>query len=435
MVGLDKSGQKSHGGWQHPGWSWAAGRDWLVPGGVALATLLLGAALAGIPVVAAGNLDDPQIRAQTWTFAVLGAAGLATLAATAIIRHGRDALLHRNGTAYIVQEAGREWSHDDVRDFLGSAQRQFARIIRVPGPGDLGGSWDWPLTDGAQRWDAMVAELARAFQSLHSDDDPATPNGMFVWAWWAVTVALCERLVAADRGLSLDVWQRPTRGRAGQLTPAPWSQRPHRFGQGSQAPPLTAVLPRAAQEEVIWPARLTFTPREPRQGRERREPHARVRGRRSARARPVVLLIRLGRQAWGPVPDVPALPTSGRPIDVVVHDSAGLELGHGAVVVTQIRELRIVPPDGAARFPWDTFPSLVAAASAWIRRQAGGLEASAILLGTVMPAEIAAGLGIDAVRTADPDWPPHLWPLLYDNEHGSFTVPRLDLGAADFTSP
>jgi hypothetical protein len=74
---------------------------------------------------------------------------------------------------------------------------------------------DWPLGDGAGRWDGKVVELARAFQVLHSDDNPATPNGMFIWAWWPVTLVLCARLTATDRGLALDVWQRPTRGRPG----------------------------------------------------------------------------------------------------------------------------------------------------------------------------------------------------------------------------
>ncbi len=407
--------------WRHPGWAWTAGRDWIITSGFAVATLLIGAALGGIPVVVAGSWHDAQTRDQAWAFLGLGAAGLAVLICTEVVRRGRGRMLRRHGTAYIIQEEAREWSRDESRDFLASAQRQFARIIRVPGPGKLGAAWDWPLGDGAQRWDSKVAELALSFQALHSDDDPATPNGVFMWAWWPVAVAFGAQAATADRGLVLDIWQRPSRGRAGHLEPAPWSQRPHRFGSDGTPPSLGEILPESAPREFTWPAQVTATPRE-------RHP-------RSGPVRPPrlsVLLLRLGNQSWGPIPEVPATPDPARPVKLALDDAAGL--GTGQASLTDIHELRSIPPASETPFPWRAFPSLVAEVTAWIRRKAAELEGQTLLLGTVMPPEAALALGIEAAQVSQAGWPAHLWPIVYQKSKEALIVPRLDLGTTLLTS-
>ncbi|HUY47576.1 MAG TPA: hypothetical protein VMV92_17885 [Streptosporangiaceae bacterium] len=192
---------------------------WLIPSAAAVATLFLGAALGGIPALVAGSWQDPQTRIAVWAALALGAVGLLALLATWLIWRGRNEILHRNGTAYLIQELARGWSADDSRVFLASAKRRFARTIEVPGPGKLSGSWDWPLGDGAQDWDGKATELVRAFQALRCDDDPVTPKGIFMWAWAPVAIAYGARVTAADRGLVLDVWQRPSRGRPGAIQP------------------------------------------------------------------------------------------------------------------------------------------------------------------------------------------------------------------------
>lgn len=416
-----RGGRKAGGGRRHQGWSWAVGRDWLLPGGVAAATLFLGAGLAGIPALVGANWSDPQVRAQAWAFTVLGAAGLAVLAVTGVVRRGRDSVLARNGTMYIVQEDARDWTGYESRSFLASARRHFARIMSVPGPGKLGGHWDWPLDDGAQHWDVKAAELTRSFQALHSDDDPATPNGIFIWAWWAVTVAFTARATAADRGLTLDVWQRPSKGRAGELVPAPWRQRPHRFCYGGPPPPLVAVLPGSGPQEFTWPAHLTVKSRELSAVEEAGAPRVIS-----------VLLARLSRDPWGALAGMDAEPNPDG-LELVLHNAAGLDLGRGARI--EIHELRIVPPDGGKQFPWPSFPALVAEVSTWLRRKAAELQGHTLLLGAVMPAEVAAGLGVDAGQVDRSGWPEHLWPIVFQPTTKALVVPQLDLGAAALRNP
>jgi hypothetical protein len=421
-----QGGEAPAGSWRHPGWSWTVGRSWLIPAGVAAGTLFLGAALGVVPVVVAGSWHDAQTRDQVWACLGLVAVGAAFLVATAIVYSGRGRLLSRNGTAYIIQEEAREWSSETSAGFLSSAARQFAGIIHVPGPGKLGGHWDWPLGAGAQHWDAKADELVRSFQALHYDDDPETPNGIFQWAWWAVAVAFGARVTAADRSLVLDVWQRPSRGRAGSLIPVPWSQRPHRFGQGDP-PRLAEILPESAPREFLWPAQLTINTREP----------AGSTSRPVGGPRPGVLLVRLGRQSWGPIPALTAADQkpngaeADRSMSLVLEDAAGLRTN--GTSAAEIHELRCEPPAGSTWFPWPAVPSVATEVSAWIRRKRGELTGRPVVLGAVMPPEIALGLGILAGQDSPSGWPIHLWPIVYQRSTDALVVPRLDLGTAAFT--
>jgi hypothetical protein len=398
---------KPAGSWRHPGWSWAAGRDWLVPSGVAVGTLLTGAAFGAI---AAPTTD------RVLAYIAVGAAGLAVLILTGVVYQGHSGILRRNGTAYVIRQVAADWSLDESRSFLAAAERQFARVIRVPGPGDLGETWDWPLGDGAQRWDGKVTELARCFMALHFDDNPKTPNGIFLWAWWAVAFGFGARVTAADRGLVLDVWQRPSHGRAGRLVPAPWAQRPHRFGPDYPAPPPNAFPPETAPQEFTWQAKVTITPKGP-------GPVAGLPG----RAGLAVLLVRLGHQPWGPLPAAPAAPDPAMPVSLVLDDAAGL--GTGGTFAAEIRELRIVPSEGT-QFEWRAYPKLVAEVTAWIRRTTTDLDDRTLLLAAVVPPEVALGLGIAAAPPGQPGWPARLWPVVYQQGTGALVVPRLNLGHA-----
>ena len=199
-------------------------------------------------------------------------------------------VLQQNGTAYVIQELAGDWDRQQEKAFLESAGRHFARVTQVPGPGQLGRPWDWPLNAEARKWDSKVDELIRAFQALRSADDPATPNGMLMWCSWAVSVAFGLRVSAADRDLPLDVWQRPSHGRAGNIETAIGAQRPHRFGYDAPVA-LAELLPSSAPQEFVWPARLET---EQLSTRDRSENRRRV----------IVLLLRFSYQGWGPLPAV-----------------------------------------------------------------------------------------------------------------------------------
>ena len=403
----------------HPGWSWAVGRDWLIPGAATCATLFLGAALGGVPAVLAGSWTDPQTRITAWAMVALAVVGVLMLLATWLIWHGRNSILHRNGTAYIIRESARGWSADDSKAFAAVLKRQFARMITVPGPGQLGAAWDWPLDEEAANWDQKVTELVRAFQALRSDDDPGIPKGIFIWAWAPVGIAFGQRVIAADRGLVLDVWQRPSRGRSGDVEAADWSQRPHRFGQAQVPVPITAVLPGSVVGEYRWPARLIVRPLAPSADRA-------PKGTTAFRADPVILLVRFGSQAWGPLPDASARPHPARSLTITLESA--VEFTPAGTFRTDIYELRVLPPDGRPVFPWTAYPALVCHAAGWIRQRSAALGDHPILIGTVLPPEVALGVGVAAGKLTGSPWPAHLWPIVARPASGGLVVPRLDLG-------
>jgi len=395
--------------WLHPGWSWTVGRAWVITALSASVTLILGAVLGALPALLAGNWSDPQTRLQTWVLAGFSAASLAAAVTAIVLYRKRRWVLHRNGTAYIIQELASGWDRQDEKVFLDSAGRYFAHVLKVPGPGQLGRSWEWPLEAGAQHWDGKVDELARAFQALRSADDPATPNGILMWASWAVSVAFGMRVTAADRDLVLDVWQRPSRGRTGDTGTPLGLQRPHRFGYAEPVP-LAELLPESAPSEHTWRARLTLT---------QRSPNAHFK----AGQRVSVLLIRLGSQGWGPLPEVGV---EARSLHLEIDDAAGVTPHRSRIT---IYELRCLPPPGGL-FPWHAIPSLVAASADWIERKSAELGGHTLLLGTTMLPETALGLGIVAGHARRTRWPENLWPLVYSPKMDVLVVPDLNLGRA-----
>jgi hypothetical protein len=399
-------------GWLHPGWSWTVGRVWVITALSASVTLVLGAVLGALPAVFAGSWQDPQTREQTWVLIGFTVAGLAAAATAVTLHRKRRWVLQRNGTAYVIRELASDWDRQGEQAFLDSAGRYFARVIEVPGPGRLGRPWDWPLDARARHWDVKVDELARAFQALRSADNPETPNGILMWASWAVAVAFGSRVSAADRDLVLDVWQRPSHGRAGDVESVIGAQRPHRFGSVSLAPPAESP-PDSAPKEYTWRARLTAT----QQGPGEAGP--------AGRRRVSVLLLRLGYQGWGPLPAAESGPP--RALHLQVSDAAGVTPERPSRVT--IHELRCLPPPGG-QFPWPAIPSLVTAAADWIERKSAELADHTLLLGAVMTPEAALGLGITVGRAQHTGWPSNVWPLVYQAATDSLVVPCLNLGTA-----
>lgn len=53
-------------------------------------------------------------------------------------------------------------------------------------------------------------------------------------------------------------------------------------------------------------------------------------------------------------------------------------------------------------------------------------------MGTIVPPEVALGLGIDSVQISKSDWPANLWPILYQAGAGALVIPRLNLGTSAF---
>lgn len=394
------------GGWRHPGWAWTVRYSGVVTVGWTVSGLLLGAALGGVYTLITGDWHQGTTHDELWLTLGLTVVAVVIAAWCLVAVLGRARVTRHNGTAYILRETAQGWARDDAAKFLAESRRQFARVIDVPGPATLDSSWGWTLDDQAERWDAKVNELAVAFRALHLDDDPSSPSGIFLWAWWSVATAFGMRVTAAERGLELDVWQRPSTSRTFQEAPVPWANRPHSFrGAGSTGLNLL---------EFEWPVSLTATPA---------TAHSPAAG-----PEPAVLLIRVGRKEWGGIPDAGATPEPepGQRYDLHIRDAAGACPSGKTDAV--LHELRYDLPIGT--IPWHDFPALVTASADWIVRRAGSLKGRALLLGTVIPPEVALGVGIRAGHAARSGWPAHLWPLMYDQANGGFVVPRLNLGTA-----
>jgi hypothetical protein len=236
---------------------------------------------------------------------------------------------------------------------------------------------------------------------------------VFIWAWWAVAAAFGMRVTAADRGLQLDVWQRPSNARAGEVKPEIWAQRPLRFGSavsdGHSLPPVT---------EHIWKAELRVA----RRGRSRAQTEG---------AQVTVLLVRFGGQEWGPLPQVTDPFPADHRLDLNLYDAAGV--APAGVSRADLHELRCVPRD--TRFPWQDFPALAVEAAAWIQRKTKELPGRTLLLGTVLPQEVGLGLGILAGQESRRSgWPRHLWPIVREPANSEMVVPRLDLGVASIAA-
>lgn len=398
--------------WVHPGWSWTVGNAWVISALSASVTLILGAVLGALPALLAGSWNDQQTRLQTWVVVGFAIASLVAATTAIALYRKRSWMLHQNGTAYVIREQASDWDRQDEKIFLNSAGRYFARVIEVPGPGQLGRSWDWPLGPEARHWESKLDELTCSFKALRTIDDPETPNGVVMWASWAVAIAFGLRVSAGDRDLVLDIWPRPSHGRAGNVETVVGPQRPHRFGNAKSVS-LAELLPESQPREFTWSAKLKATKQSP-------DAHA-------ADSHVSVLLLRLGHQKWGPLPEVGTASRPSHALDLKLDDVAGVAPSRSSRIT--IHELRCLPPPGG-QFPWHAVPSLVTASADWIERKSAELGARRVLLGTTMLPETALGLGIIAGQPQRTRWPQNMWPLVYRRATDSLVVPNLNLGAA-----
>jgi hypothetical protein len=405
----------------HPGWSWTVRYPRVIPSGYAVGSLCLGLGLSVVVVLVTGGLHSGQVRRLVWLLFFGFGLAIVVLGVSEIARRGRNRMLSRNGTAYIITERARDWQRDEPDDFYAQVPRHFARVVQVPGPGLIGPSWDWPLDQDARCWDARVTELARSFRTLNlAVKEPGTPDGIFMTAWWPVALAFGQRVTAADRSLDLQVWQRPSHARAGAVQPDIWSQRPHRF-DGSVNPADLAPAGLTPQEfthqaglTLDIPSRAVAPPED----------------------RAVsLLLVRFGFQAWGPLPslgqaaEAGKAPEAGEPLHLELQDAAGIVPKAASRIL--IHEFRCVPRGGAPRFEWSEYPFLAASATTWIKRKARTLGDHSLLFAAVVPNEVGLGIGICVGSEAGRDgWPGHMWPLIFRKPGSPFVVPRLELGAA-----
>ncbi len=180
------------GDWRHPGWSWTVRHGRLIPGGYWIAGLLIAFALGNVPSLVTANWKSATTWVSLWLSMAAAVISAVAFGFAEITRRSRDRMIARNGTAYVIQEQARFWDEDKAARFRVGIRRHFARVIQVPGPVEAGRGWDWSLDSDAWHWDAKVDELVRAFRVLSIDagrDGANTPDGIFLWAYWAVAAA------------------------------------------------------------------------------------------------------------------------------------------------------------------------------------------------------------------------------------------------------
>ena len=405
------------------------GRQWPGTGAGAAAAMGIGAALGGLP---------PPL------LAVLGSLSIALAAFSGwwTFMQRRDA--QRRGTVYVVREPGTsadEWEHDEAQaqEFINALRLSFPEVRQVPGPSELH-RWPWPLGEGAELWDHYVDELVTAIRVVRRGDNPRTQKSLVVWARWPVAIAAVSRLLSAERGPVPGIRQRVSYGRSPRmervdpaqaalsfdpvrqedshpeasqtstrrlrrrLTPGTWS------GFGASAPPRA--------QHFTHHGTITISGR-PTRGRTPRTQNP---------AKVTVLLVRLNSHSWGPLVSEPArdgqLGQDG--IKVEVDDAEGI--GIDGTFCLEIREWRCLPADPGAQgaHRWSHFEAIAEEVTRWIAAEVPAQPGCPLLLGTVMPQEIGLGIGIHIHRRDAPEWPSHLFPLVW-NTH-CFVIPHLDLG-------
>jgi hypothetical protein len=299
----------------------------------------------------------------------------------------------------VLQESAPAWDREENRSFLAVVKSQFEAARAIPGPGDLIDGQAWRFGEASRHWDDRVDVLVNAFRAVRSNDDPASPTALYLWAPWSVAFAFGFRATSGQRGVNLQIRQRPSNGRLGRIEPMGFAPTGHTFRN-----PGELSLPAVCREHAV---RLSTGP--PKLfGRKRQTPPV------------TVLLVRTSDMLYGSL----AAGASDSVRTLAVEDAGGLGLPRHAAVT--LHEWHCQPPGGLIE--WDDYPAVAAAAAVWIRDRAEAARGSIVLLGVLVPQEIGAGIGIVAARL--PSWPVRLWPLMFDVERRRLTTVHLNLGRA-----
>jgi hypothetical protein len=343
----------------------------------------------------------------------------------------RGQLRHEAGTAYVVDEQAETWTQEAKSSFGAKLREEFLTTLTVPGPGTMDLSWRWSLNAlDAPRWDAYVDRLVHAFWSVHLVDREDTHNCVFVWAWWPVALSFGSRATYGRRGLSLRVGRRPSFGRQGSIygTGSPvsghlfsWPEHPEHSNAPaateSAVAAVTTTHPNELRKSIAFTVIGDDTQNQPSTDA---ESPWRIR----------VLLVRMTSTEF----DQDTMTVGDYSGDETV--AAAFRSTKDTGVEVPFAEFTMLPPDGHLHHAWETVPALARAATRWVAAQPVE-EQTITLLGMLVPPEVAVGMGILAAAPAGggvPEWPTHLWPLVWDGPQKHFVVPGLDIGRKTFNS-
>jgi hypothetical protein len=377
----------------------------------AVSTALLGGALGALPDILASDPGAGDFLPRLWTSVVLLAAGSGALWVGVRLWRRREDLLRRRGTAYILEETAAGWIYEEKATFLADVKAQFPAVKHIPGPSTFQGPWHWSLGDEAGDWDERVDQLVVALWTLQFNDEDIDSGSLFVWAWWSVALAFGARATSGRRRRSpMLIRQRPSLGAQGALDLKAWHDKAHLFEQPSTLEDKETftreVRLHITSQNQIYAGSATAPP-------------------------PSILLVRMTRTTFGSELHV-GTPES-EIISFEIGDAVGLHPPGEATTV--LHELRCLPK--TSRFhAWEEFPALAGTAVDWVAETAEKINGP-ILLGLLVPQEIAVGMGIliadGANRQGVPPWPVDVWPLHPVDKLGRLVVPKLDLGRNGLT--
>lgn len=409
------------------GWSWIVHRSWVSDWALTVSKFALGIVVSTALVLWQGGLDaGPKLNVELAMFVAVGVMVLFFVIWQAV-KSGRDRMLKRNGVAFLVREAARDMdARDEPDEFYDEVRKNFADVVPVPGPGMTGSKWDWPLDADARHWDERVTDLVRSFRAVvesvhvrHRDEKRSgVADGIFVTAYWPVAMGFGTRMREGIRNWEPGVWERPSDGRLGPLTPDVPAMRAHRFPHTDERVPVPDGL--RPDPGIEWNVDLASS----------RLPGA---GQARADGPVAVLLVRFVPRPWGALTMTDPPPD---PVQLEILD-AGEVMPAKSTARVPVHELRCTPREGDRFYRWEDFPFLADLAVRWIKEKAGPLEASGhtVLLGMSVPNEVALGMGIRAGRPSFDGWPARLWPVNWKNPDGPLVTARLNLGDGPADGP
>ena len=412
---------------------------WLTGVLFASATALLSGALGLLPGVVDGwDQHGWAGGGQVWTSwltGVFGGVGLVVLVWAAWRWRRRGLILDGRGTAYVIEEQAITWRHEEKASVLAIIGKEFASMLRVPGPEALGGSWRWQAgADGAPQWDARTEELVRSFWAVHYNDDQVTRNAVFTWAPWPVAMAFGARATAHRRGLVLHVRQRPSYGAGGPRQQLRLTDGTHDFLRDERLPALAAVAPEhtlvLAQESLTVTIQTLNMPNAEQPHEQERPLPGNARGRATTRGAPPHVLLLVVRLVDGPIGPIPVDLAQAPEITLSVSpELAGSVIPAGTHTIP-VAEWRLTPNDEVAshapQVPWPAFPAAAERIADWVAGQSEAHPGHVVLLATRIPQELAVDLGIQLAQRAQ-SWPSRVCPVYYADRR--LVVPVLRLGA------